>query len=256
MPRSALPSSSPHSSRARRAAASLVGATLAYAVVVVTGCASAPPKGPPGATAELGASAKRWAAVVPPNEFVEFFKGTFHRLGVTVTDTGEQFTVVHTGNGFAFEPGQAQVDWTVPLQTENIARLVDRTADGELDDGDAYAIMAVMFTPVTKQILQHPATKNDALRRLSGVEDVIHVILLDPAGKDGVSHTLSYKGDAWEVTPGLTGTPQRVFRVTAVQAREYQARAFAAAQVDDINAWTAFASWYKEWREGVSKKTG
>jgi hypothetical protein len=132
---------------------------------------------------------------------------------------------------------------------------VARAADGKLDDADEFAIMAVMFTPLTQKLLEHPATKDNNLRQLSGVEDLIHVTLVDPAGNPGPSHTLTYENDHWTVTPGLNGTPKRVFKLSPQEAREYQVRAFSASKANDVGSWSAFSSWYRDWRETVSTKT-
>ena len=91
---------------------------------------------------------------------------------------------------------------------------------------------------------------------LSGVEDRIHVVLVDPAGKDGVSHTLSYADGQWSVDPGLIGTAQRTFRMNARQALDYQRHAYSAMKASSAAGWIAFGSWYKEWRESCSTVSG
>ena len=36
---------------------------------------------------------------------MEYFQGIFNNLGVTVEETGEEFTIQHTGDGYDFEMG-------------------------------------------------------------------------------------------------------------------------------------------------------
>jgi hypothetical protein len=202
----------------------------------------------------MGPAAQAWAKAEQPAEFVEFFRGTFKDLGVVVQESGERFTVTHTGTGFAFRDGidEAKVDFVVPIKQENVDGMVTIAADGKLDDADAFAIMSVMFTPLTREIMKHPVTQDDTLRQLSGVEDSIHVILLDPQGNEGASHTMTYADKKWNVSEGLSGTPKRVFRINAQQALEYQRRAHAAIEANSPMGWNAFSTWYKEWRETCS----
>jgi hypothetical protein len=204
----------------------------------------------------LGEAARKWASAEQPQSFLDFFRGTFTRLGITVVETGEQFTVIHQGDRFAFEAGAGDVEFLIPIGQHNVDSLLRRASDGQLDDADAFGIMAVMFTPLTREILKHPVAADDNLRQLSGVEETLHVVLLDENGKEGAAHTLSYKGGAWDVTSGLVGTPQRTFRMTAQQALDYQRQAYAAMKANSPGGWADFSSWYKDWRETCSTKGG
>lgn len=230
---------------------SVLGIVAALSVsTLATSCAT--PQASSSERVPLGEAAKKWQSSEQPQEFLDFFRGTFHKLGITVEETGEQFTVVHEGDKFTFHAGVADVDFIVPVRQQNVDSLMGRAADGKLDDEDAFAIMKLMFTPLTREILRHPVTADDNLRKMSGVEDHIHVILLDPQGNEGASHTLVYQDNKWEVTPGLIGTPSRTFRMTAQQALDYQRHAFEAMQKNNPIAWAAFSGWYKEWRESCS----
>lgn len=226
-----------------------LGATVT-ATVVVGACGHTPStEAKPGS---LGEAAQKWANAEQPPSFVDFFRGTFTRLGITVTETGEQFTVIHQGDRFAFEAGASDVEFLIPIGQHNVDSLLRRASDGQLDDADAFGIMAVMFTPLTREIMKHPVTADDTLRRMSGVEDHLHVILLDEKGAEGASHTLVYKEGRWDVTAGLVGTPLRAFRMTAPQALEYQRHAYAAITANSPTGWAAFSAWYKDWRETCS----
>ena len=219
------------------------------AAVVAAGCASTPP--PASSSSPLRAAAQRWAAAAHPGSFVAVFKGTFTRLGITVVETGEQFTIVHTGDRFAFEAGVADVEVIVPVTQHNVDDLLNRAGDGRLDDKDAYDIMTVLFTPLTREILKHPVSADNTLRQLSGVEERMHVILLAPDGSDGATHTLVYDKQ-WDVLPGLQGTAQRTFRMTPTQTIDYQRHAYEAMRANSPLGWNAFSTWYKAWRETCS----
>lgn len=227
----------------------LVG-SVGVAATVVGACATTPSTA--AAPGPLGEAARKWASAEQPQSFLDFFRGTFTRLGITVTETGEQFTVIHQGDRFAFEAGVKDVEFLIPIGQHNVDSLLRRASDGQLDDTDAFGIMAVMFTPLTREILKHPVTADDTLRRMSGVEDHLHVILLDETGQEGAAHTLVSRGGAWDVTPGLIGTPLRTFRMTAQQALGYQRHAYAAIKANSPAGWATFAAWYKEWRETCS----
>lgn len=227
----------------------LVG-SVGVAATVVGACAHTPST--EAAPGPLGEAARKWASAEQPQSCVDFFRGTFTRLGITVVETGEQFTVIHQGDRFAFEAGVKDVEFLIPIGQHNVDSLLRRASDGVLDDADAFGIMAVMFTPLTREILKHPVTADDTLRRMSGVEDHLHVILLDETGQEGAAHTLVYKGGGWDVTPGLIGTPLRSFRMTARQALEYQRHAYAAIKANSPGGWAAFSTWYKDWRKTCS----
>jgi len=202
----------------------------------------------------LGPAATKWANTPQPAAGIEFFKGTFDKLGIQL-DTGEEFTVVHTGTAFEFEPGIAKdADFIVPLTMQNIDNVIEYGKDGEVGPEEATKVMAVVFTPLTQEVLKHPVTADDNLRKLSGVEDHIHTYLIGPNGEEVASHTLIYtKEKKWVVTKGITGTPSRIFRISASDAVDYQRHAFTAIKKNNMVGWTEFATWYKAWRDDVSE---
>jgi hypothetical protein len=233
-----------------RARVVVLAAAFGASAIVVGACGHTPStEAKPGS---LGEAARKWASAAQPQSFLDYFRGTFTRLGITVTETGEQFTVIHQGDRFAFEAGVSDVEFLIPIGQHNVDSLLRRASDGQLDDADAFGIMAVMFTPLTREILKHPVTADDTLRRMSGVEDHLHVVLLNEKGAEGAAHTLVYKEGRWDVTAGLVGTPLRTFRMTAAQALEYQRHAYEAIKANSPTGWAAFSAWYKDWRETCS----
>lgn len=198
-----------------------------------------------------------WANIVQTPELIEYFKGLFHKAIVTVEETGEQFTVTHTGNDIQFAPGaQDSVDFHVPLKLENITNLVEHAAQGRIEPAASWRIVCVLFTPLTKAALSNPIVTKNWLRKIAGVESLIHVHLLNPSGEDAATHTLAFAAEQWLVIPGLHGTPGRVYHLNTDQALEFQRSLFATMQSNSSGAWWQFANWYREWRPSVSTVAG
>lgn len=194
-----------------------------------------------------------WSEIVQTPDVVDYFQGVFSRAGITVEESGESFTVVNHGDRFTFAPGlEADLDFVVPLKQENITNLWKHAADGVIDAEESWRIVAVLFTPLTRAALQSPTIRRNWLRVLSGVESLIHVHLLSPNGNEAATHTLAYTGNQWLVIPGLHGVAERTYRLTPEQALTFQRKIYAALKTDTLGGWWQFASWYREWRSGVS----
>lgn len=200
-------------------------------------------------------SISKWRALTQPAGAVEFFRGLFERVGVHVTDTDEAFTCVHKGDRIDLHEGLEPdgIDYVVEIKSHQVDRLAEHVRTGALDELEQYRIVGALFTPATAAMLKNPIMSQPSLRRLAGVEDLIHVRLNSPSSKvSDVSHTLIYANRQWLVFPGLHGTPARVYELDAAQALEYQRRAFEALKVNNLGGWTSFANWYRDWRKAVS----
>jgi hypothetical protein len=194
-----------------------------------------------------------WAQIAQTPEVVSYFSGLFRRAGVRVAETGEEFTVSHTGSAFELNPGiTPPVDFIVPLRMENVQNLVAHTQDGQIDPLESWRIVQVLFTPMTEATLRTPIFTHEALLLLAGVEAVTHVYLLSPSGEEAAQHTLSFAAGSWQILPGLHGQAKRIYRLTPDQAINYQRRVFAAIQQDSALGWWQFALWYRAWRQQVS----
>jgi hypothetical protein len=194
-----------------------------------------------------------WQNIVQTPEIIAYFNGVFQQAGVRIEETGEQFTVTHTGAAITFAPGIApDVDFVVPLRLENVQNLVGHTLDGKIDPGESWRIVQVLFTPMTQATLRTPMMVNPWMLRLAGVEDRIHVHLLYPNGGDAATHTLIYEDGRWRVLSGLHGTAQRTYRLTPDQALDYQRHVTQAARQNSLRGWIQFALWYRQWRAAVS----
>ena len=100
---------------------------LIVAALTVGACATQKDAVKPGSEAaeKLGPAAAKWSEVEQPKEFLEFFDGTFKKLAIKVEESGEVFTVEHTGERFVFTNGHdPEAEFVVPVRMENIERMV------------------------------------------------------------------------------------------------------------------------------------
>jgi hypothetical protein len=203
-------------------------------------------------------SLEKWQAVVQDPRVTGFFRGTFERAGVRVRDTGEEFTCIHRGDRIDFEPSinGAGVDYTVEIEAFQVDRLAEEAATGELRAIAAYRVLRALFSPATAATLKNPILSHGLLRRLSAVEDLIHVQLRSPAPEEepDAAHTLVHAAGQWLVIPGLWGRPRRVFDLTMDEALAYQRRVFAAMKRNNPLTWLRFALWYLSWRKRTSTR--
>ena len=199
-------------------------------------------------------SLKTWENILQTPELINYFNGIFNHLGVVIDETGESFTIHHTGDAFIFEEGiiNDKVDFIVPLQVENIKNMVRHSEDGKISENESWRILDVLFTPMTRVTLETPVLSVNWRRKLAGVEDLTHVYLLNPSGKEASSHTLIYVKGQWLVLKGLHGSPRRIYRMTPTQSIEYQRAIFSAMQKDTLWGWWKFAKFYKKWRKSCS----
>lgn len=204
--------------------------------------------------AQGSTSLKTWESILQTPELVNYFNGIFNHLGVVIDETGESFTIHHTGDAFVFEEGivKEKVDFVVPLQIANIENMVRHSQDGKISENESWRILDVLFTPMTRVTLETPVLSVNWRRKLAGVEDLTHVYLLNPSGKNASSHTLIYVKGQWLVLNGLHGSPRRIYRMTPSQSIEYQREIFAAMQKDTLWGWWKFAKFYKKWRKTCS----
>ena len=82
----------------------------------------------------------------------------------------EQFTIHHLGTQFSFEKGiqEGKVDFIVPVQLQNIKNMVVHAKDGQINPGESWRIVDVLFTPMTRVTLQIPVLSINWRRKLAG----------------------------------------------------------------------------------------
>ena len=196
-------------------------------------------------------------AVVKDKQVVHFVAGAFERLGVQVRDTGEAFTCLHRADRIDFAEGGARdgVDYTVEVESGQLDRLGQEVEAGRFNETEKFRLVRVLFTPAAAAMLEAKSVLSQPLvRRLAGVEDLIHVRLRSPTkGDEDGSHTLVYAAGQWLVFPGLHGRAKRTFTLSTEQALDYQRHILAAVKKRASGHWLRFGLWYRQWRKQVSR---
>jgi len=194
-----------------------------------------------------------WRAIVQTKEIVEVFKGLFDVIAITIEETGEELTVRMGEDRVNIDPGLPDdYDFLVPIKLENAHNMVVHAADGRLDAFEIWRIIGVLFTPLTRETMRNPMMAKTLLRKLVGIEDLIHVQLLGPEAEQVANHTLAFAGGQWLVIEGLHGRAGRTFAMTGEDCITYQKQVFRAIKADTFMGWLSFARWYVKWRPGVS----
>ena len=194
-----------------------------------------------------------WRMIPQTPEVVAFFTGIFDVIGVRISETGEELTVAIEDASIRIDPGLPEKpDFVVPIGWQNVENMVAHAEDGEIDPREAWRIVSVLFTSLTQATLLNPIMSNNLMRRIARVEDIAHVFLVAPDGKEANCHTLRYVKGQWLVISGLHGEPKRTFRMSAQDCIDYQRRVFSAIKKNSLMEWFRFSSWYRKWRKGVS----
>jgi hypothetical protein len=218
--------------------------------IILVGCTSTSPI---AVTEPLGEAGKKWAALEESPQAAAYFKGTFDILNFSVIETGEHFYVVNEGSKLRVMGGHAaHGDLDVPISEAQVTRVAHLGADGKLDDADAFVIMRILFSPVARAFLSGSFLTNDIIRRMAGVEDLIHITFWTEGSPETSSVTLRAAGNRWYVTDGLEGKPKRIFRITPPESLEYMRHAYRTRNSVNPAVWVGFVTWYKRWRDEVS----
>lgn len=204
--------------------------------------------------AQIDSVMTKWNVLLNKPGLATYFSGMFEHLGIKVKGTDGSFTVNHLGNSFSLTKGvnESAVDYFIELDNLNVENMIKHGEDGKIDSLEAYRIMSVLFTPLTQASLNMPIFKNNKMRRLADVEDLIHVVLVSPEKGKSTSHTLVFINKQWLVIPGIFGKAKRVFTLSPDQAKLYQQKIYTAKKQDKMSAWGDFRKWYVEWRKTVS----
>ncbi len=194
-----------------------------------------------------------WRAIEQTDQIVNVFVGMFEVIGITIEETGEQLTARVEEGTIRIDPGLPErYDFLVPLKLENVHDMVRFTADGRLDESEIWRIIAVLFTPLTRETLRNPVMSKAILRKLAGIEDLIHVQLLGPEAEHVANHTLAFVSRQWLVIEGLHGQARRRFTLTSEECMTYQKKVFDTIKANNFLSWMRFARWYAKWRPSVS----
>ena len=199
-------------------------------------------------------SMEAWSKLLNKSQLTEFFSDIFNTMGIVIEESNEKFTVHHKGDHFELSNGidESAVDYLIYLELRDIANMEKYGSDAEISSDEAYRIMKTIFTPLTQASLQAPMMRKPLLRKLAGIENLIHVYLVSPDEKEITSHTLIFVNKQWIVAKGIHGQAKRTFKISPEQAVEYQKHVFRALQANKGKEWKKFKKWYKEWRKEVS----
>jgi hypothetical protein len=194
-----------------------------------------------------------WSTIIQTPEIINYFDGVFEVLGISIEETGEQFTVYHQGDTILLAQGiDPNSDFIVPLKSQNIQNMISHSKDGQITPEESWRILSVLFTPLTQVTLQSPVLSVNWRRKLAGVEDLTHVYLISPDGHEANKHTLIYVKGQWLVLEGLHGQARRTYRMNEINSLLYQRNIFSAMKKDTFIGWMQFSFWYKKWRKTVS----
>jgi len=196
----------------------------------------------------------------------DFFALLFERIGIRVTDTGEELSCYHRGTYIDFEEqlDESNVDYVLELTTEQVDALVELVSVGDIDEAKRYSILKALFAPaIEASINPFPCLKgvtssptlisNTLVRRLLRMENLIHVYVVSPIpGEPEVGNTLVFENKEWQVSPGLHGAPGRIFRLTINDALAFHSQARLALKANTKIGWLKFGRWYLRWRRVVS----
>lgn len=201
---------------------------------------------------------EKWKSLALPKSIVGWFQGLFDRLGVRIIDTGEEFTCVHAGERIEFEKGidVASVDLTVEMYAFQADRLAGEVATGEIGEREQFRIVRELFgagSAGRRNIRYNPLMSSSLLRWLIRGKKLLHIYLVSPdptKGQDAV-FTMVFASRHWLVIPGTWGKPERVFKVSVMNALELQKRFFVGMKSGRFWDWLQIARWYVNWRRKV-----
>ncbi len=187
---------------------------------------------------------------------VSWFKGLFDRVHLEITDTGEKFTILHHGDHVEVFPDfqGAKPNFVIPLESENISRLVAAFSDDTIDAQEQYRIVKFMLKPCLRAALEMPVLNNKRLLQVVKVDDHWQEALLDPQGHEDEQVTVVRVNRQWLVIPGYHGKPKRRLLLTPEQLLDFQRRVLEADSSGKISDWVNLAQWYVKWREQISVK--
>ena len=190
-----------------------------------------------------------WRDTTGRDDVAELTRGLFTKLGVRVTDTGEELTVARNEAGLTLAPAldENAVDYVVDITSDQARRLSREAGErGPLDPIEQYRVVSALFTAATAATLRKPRLSSPLLRFVTGAESLIHVCLTspDPAAEPDTCHSLVYAARQWLVIGGLHGRPQRSFRMDVGETLEYHRRVVAVMREETPGKWLDFAKWY------------
>ena len=220
-------------------------------VVSLVGCVTPPPS--VTVSEPIGQAGQKWSAIEESTQMVAFFRGTFDTLNFTVKETGERFYLVFGNDKVRLMGGRSGVaDLDVPITQAQVDAVARLAADGGLDRQDAFSVMQILYGPIARTFLTGSFLNNEIIRKLAGVENLVHITFWTPGRPETSAITLRAEGDQWYATDGLVGKPKRAFRLDEAQTLEYMRKVYTTRKSSNPKVWLDFVNWYTEWRDRVS----
>lgn len=201
-----------------------------------------------------GFALEKLRKVRPSDKVVAMFGELFRSMGLEVIDTGETLTCIHEGARVRFEEGidESAVDFSLRIHSYQIDRLIQNIEAGYEDPLGRFRLIREFFGMSPrgrKGLLNNPVVTNSAFRKLIDAKNLLHIYLLspDPDEECDATFTLFFVNGGWNIATGLSGEPERTFRLTVEDAFEVYRNVFTGG-VGDI---ARLAKWYTGWREKV-----
>jgi len=158
----------------------------------------------------------------------------------------------------------AKVEYTIYITNIELERLVGSISDDILSPDELLEIWKVLFTQITKQVLENPIINTSILFKMSPyLNKCIQVNLIDSNKNIVVSHTLTYMDNKWNVEPCVTNLnkPERVWNMTYTDCIEYQTALVNVIRsntniswynIEGRVAWLKFMAVYMSMRQRIS----
>jgi hypothetical protein len=193
-------------------------------------------------------------------EIVTFFSGLFDKLGLEVLDTSEKISCILRSGKIDFEQGvdEGSVDLLLPLYGYQVDRLIENAASGFKDHLSRFRIVKEFFNCLPRhsgKLLNSGVATNTTFRKLINSKDLLHLHLTSPdtSEEPDATYTLFFVNGGWNTAMGLSGRPDRTFRVSADDAFDLLRHGFAAEKAG-LTDLPQLAAWYHKWREKVEVK--
>jgi len=211
---------------------------------------------------EPAGSAREKLQKLPQSEnVVAFFKDMFDRLGIEIVDSDEKFTCIHLGNKIVFEDNidEQNIDFSVRVYAYQIDRFINDIKTGYKDPIARFRLVREFFRMAprgSRSLLSNAIVTNSVFRKLINSKDLLHVYLTSPDKNEesDATYTFFFVNGAWHLVQGLTGTPDRVFRLSVDDAFELHRHIFSGTRDTKLTDIPKLAKWYMDWRGHVEIK--
>ena len=158
----------------------------------------------------------------------------------------------------------ANIEYTIYITQIESEKLVNDISDDVIDSSELLEIWKVLFTQLTKQVLENPILNTNILFKISPyLDNCIQINLIDSNKNIVVSHTLTYMNNKWQIESGISAVniPKRVWNMTCADCIEYQTAIINVIRsntntswynIEGKIAWLKFMAVYMSMRQRIS----